>query len=75
MCVAVPMEIVRVDGRQGVASSGGVELEIGLDLVDDVAVGDYVIVHAGFAIQTLTAEEARETLAIFERLADEQPEP
>jgi len=70
MCVAVPMRVDSVEGRRGVVSSSGVELEVGLDLVDEVAVGDYVIVHAGFAIQVLPEDEARERLAIFARLAE-----
>lgn len=82
MCVAIPMEVVKIDGSRGVVRSAGVELdldgnvvrssgvelEIGLDLVENVAVGDYVLLHAGYAIQSLSAEDARETLAVFERL-------
>lgn len=82
MCVAIPMQVVKVEGARGlvrsagveldmegnVVRSSGVELEIGLELVTDVKVGDYVIIHAGYAIQTLSADDARETLAIFERL-------
>ena len=68
MCLAVPMEVVAVAGARGRVRSGGVETEIALDLTPDAAVGDYVIVHAGFAIQCLDAEDARETLAIFSRL-------
>jgi len=83
MCVAIPMEVVRVDASRGVVRSAGVELgsdgnlvhasnvelEVRLDLLEDVRVGDYVIVHAGYAIQALPAAEARETLAVLERLA------
>ena len=68
MCVAVPMEVVSVDGPRGVVRSVGLELEVGLELVEGVNVGDYVIVHAGYAIQSLSAEDARETLAVLERL-------
>ena len=68
MCLAVPMQIVKVDGNRAVVESQGVETTIALDLVDDAKPGDYVIVHAGFAIQKLEEDEAKETLAIFERL-------
>jgi len=77
MCVAFPMELVAIDrgtkerggaAARGTVRSGGLELEVGLDLLDEVVVGDYVIVHAGYAIQRLTAEEARESLAILEKL-------
>jgi hydrogenase expression/formation protein HypC len=69
MCLAVPMQVVLIEGRRARVRSGGVEMTAALDLVDGVQVGDYVIIHAGYAIQSLSAEEAKETLAIFERLA------
>lgn len=68
MCLATPMRVVSIVGDTGKVDSGGVELDVSLALVDDVAVGDYVIVHAGFAIQSMSSEEAAETLAILERL-------
>ena len=68
MCVATPMRVVAIDGSLAEVDVAGVHATIGLDLVDDVAVGDYVIVHAGYAIQRLSAHEAEETLAILERL-------
>jgi len=63
------MRWVRKEGDLGVAEVGGVQREIGLQLVDEVAVGDFVIVHAGFAIQKLDEEAAQETLALFEEMA------
>ncbi len=65
MCLAVPMKIVRMQGSKGIVDIGGVKREIGLQLLKDVQVGDYVIVHAGFAIQRLDEEEALETLSLF----------
>ena len=65
MCVAVPMIIKKIKGEKGVVEIGGVEREVGLQLLRDVNVGDYVIVHAGFAIQQLDEEDAKETLALF----------
>jgi len=69
------MKVLSVDGATGRVNSGGIELDIGLDLVEGVRVGDYVIVHAGYAISQLSEEEARETLDILSRieLAGEQP--
>jgi len=69
MCVAVPMRIQRVDGSLATVTSAGVTLEVSLDLVGDVAPGDFVIVHAGYAIQRVPADEALATLAILERVA------
>lgn len=68
MCLAVPMRVKSIDGSRAVVENNGVELHVSLDLSPDATIGDYVIVHAGFAIQTLTTEEAEETLGIFERL-------
>lgn len=62
------MKVVAVTGSRGTVTSGGVDAEVALDLVPDAVRGDYVIVHAGFAIQRLDEAEARETLEIFERL-------
>lgn len=71
MCLAVPMKIMSIDGSTAVAATAGVEVSVGLDLVDGVSVGDYVIVHAGYAITALKAAEAEETLAILQRLVDQ----
>lgn len=68
MCLATPMQITCIDGTVATVESAGVQMDIGLDLVDEAAVGDYVIVHAGYAIQRLSQDEAQETLAILERL-------
>lgn len=69
MCLAVPMKIVeiRADGK-GVADLGGLRHVVDLSLVSDVQLGVYVIVHAGFAIETLDQEQADITLALFEEI-------
>ncbi len=65
MCLAIPMKIERIEGEKGIVTIGGVRREVGLQLLKDVKIGDYVIVHAGFAIQHLDEKEAMETLALF----------
>lgn len=70
MCVAVPMKVVAISGDRATALLGDVEREIGLALLPDVQVGDYVIVHAGFAMQRLDEAEAKETLALFAAMAE-----
>lgn len=65
MCLAIPMQILKIEGDKGVVEIGGIKREVGLQLLKDVKVGDYVIVHAGFAIQHLDEKEAMETLALF----------
>jgi hydrogenase expression/formation protein HypC len=66
MCVGVPMQVVSIDGDDAVAEIDGVRRAASLMLLaEPVAVGDYVIVHAGFAISRLDEAEARETLAMM----------
>ncbi len=75
MCLAVPAEVVALlDGGRARVSLGGITKEISLALVDDVAVGDYVLLHVGFALGKIDADEARRTLEVLAasgELADE----
>ena len=69
MCLAIPARIEQiVDSGNAVVDFGGVRRLISLALVDDIAVGDYVIVHVGFALQKLDVEEAERTLALFSEM-------
>jgi hydrogenase expression/formation protein HypC len=72
MCLAVPGRVVSSAEVDGVPMAevdfGGVRKNVCLQYVPDVAAGDYVIVHVGFAIQRLDEQSARETLANFERM-------
>jgi hydrogenase expression/formation protein HypC len=66
MCLAIPARVIELlPAAEGVIELGGVRKRISLELVDGVAVGDYVIVHVGYALQKLDAVEAERTLAIF----------
>ncbi|MHB8744055.1 MAG: HypC/HybG/HupF family hydrogenase formation chaperone [Sulfuricaulis sp.] len=70
MCLAIPAKVIqRLDNDLALVEVGGVRTKISLMLVDDVAVGDYVIVHVGFAISRLDAEEAEKSLALFDEIA------
>lgn len=62
MCLGIPGIVEEVNGEEAVVSFGGTRRRVRLDLVDNVSVGDYVIVHAGFAIQVLDQETALEML-------------
>ncbi|MFA4016980.1 MAG: hypothetical protein RUDDFDWM_002092 [Candidatus Fervidibacterota bacterium] len=66
MCLAVPMRVVAINGNEAEVEQSGTKLQVRIDLVEDVKVGDYVLVHAGFAIQKLDEEEAIETLRLLE---------
>ena len=74
MCLAIPTLIKTIDGQQAEVEIGGVQRTISLALTPEARVGDYVIVHTGFALSVLDEEDAQETLRIFAEmsaLADE----
>lgn len=70
MCLGVPAKILETGDRAAVVELGGVRREISVMLIDNVSVGEWVIVHAGFAIEKLSEEEAEQTLALFQEIAD-----
>ena len=66
MCLAIPAEVVELlDGDRARVSVGGVTKDISLALVDDVAIGDYVLLHVGFALGKIDADEAQRTLELL----------
>jgi hydrogenase expression/formation protein HypC len=72
MCLAVPGRILSLEDRDGTLMSlvdfGGIQKDVCLEYIPDVRVGEYVVVHVGFAIQRLDEESAKRTLAEFEHL-------
>lgn len=67
MCLAVPMEITAIHDKVADVEIGGVTRQVRLDLIDAApAVGDFVIVHAGFAIRRLDRDDALETIKLFQ---------
>lgn len=69
MCLGIPAKIVEKKGTVGMAEIGGVRREVNLQLLEDVKIGDYVILHAGFGIQKLDEKEAKETLDLLREFA------
>jgi len=70
MCLAVPARVVKIgDDQMATVELAGVKRQVALDLVPDTKVGDYVIVHVGFALQRLDEVEARKTLSLLDELA------
>ncbi|GHU15122.1 hydrogenase assembly protein HupF [Betaproteobacteria bacterium] len=66
MCLAIPARVIELRAPDAaIVDLSGVQKEISLALVDEVAVGDYVIVHVGYALSKLDAAEAEKTLALF----------
>lgn len=71
MCLALPCLVVALGADdQAIVDVGGMRKEISLALVDEVGVGDYVIVHVGYALTRLDPEEAAKTLALFAELGE-----
>ena len=66
MCLAVPAKVVELCDDDAVVDVGGNRMEANVCLLDDVQVGDYVLVHAGFAINKYDPVEAREILSVYE---------
>ena len=62
MCLSIPAQVVSIEGDVAQASVGGTIVTAGLQLVEDVKVGDYILIHTGFALQKISEEEAQETL-------------
>ncbi len=74
MCLAIPARITeKLFDDMAVVDLGGVRKEISLALVDDAEIGDYVIVHVGYALSKLDADEAAKTLALFAEIAAALP--
>lgn len=70
MCLAIPLMVSSIDGKEAIAEVEGIKRKIRLDFINDIKPGDYVIVHAGFAIEKLTEEHAKENLKIIREVTD-----
>ena len=70
MCLAVPAQVRSIDGFQAVVDIGGVSRRASIMLTPEVKVGDYVLLHTGYAIHVIDEAEARETLDLFREIAE-----
>jgi len=71
MCLAIPAKIVEMTaGDNAIVSLDGVKKEISLSLIADAKIGDYVLVHVGFALNTISPEEAGKTLKLMAELSE-----
>jgi hydrogenase expression/formation protein HypC len=70
MCLGLPARVVSIDGKESNVEMMGVTNRISIELLEDVKVGDYVLVHAGCAIQVLDQEEALKTIDIFREIKE-----
>ena len=70
MCLAVPLKLIEINGKEAVGESLGMRRSVRVDFIENPQIGDYVIVHAGFAIERLPEEQAREDIGAWEEVRD-----
>jgi len=70
MCLSVPAKVISIDNDKAIVSIGGTKYEASLQLIEDVVVGDYILLHTGFAIQKLSEDEAQETIKLLHELGE-----
>ena len=70
MCLSIPAEIMSIDGEMAKVSIGGTIVNASLQLLENPKIGEFVLLHSGFAIERLSKEEAEETLKLFKELGD-----
>ncbi|MGB5834698.1 MAG: HypC/HybG/HupF family hydrogenase formation chaperone [Thiohalocapsa sp.] len=75
MCLAIPAQILEIDQTTDTAtvSLGGVRKPVSLALVEHVAIGDYVLIHVGYALNRISPEEAERTLALIQQMGELDP--
>jgi hydrogenase expression/formation protein HypC len=75
MCLALPAQITQIlDDDRALINLGGITKEISIALLDEVAEGDYVIIHVGYALTRLNEQEAQKTLSLFAQMVKDSPE-
>ena len=72
MCLAIPMKVDKTEGNVAWAEVGGTVYKANTDFLEDVEPGDYIIVHAGFAIEKLSEEDAQESLRLWREIAEKE---
>lgn len=70
MCLAIPLRLVEIDGMEAVAEANGVRRTVRVDFIREPQVGDYVIVHAGFAMERMSERQALDNLRAIREVAD-----
>ncbi len=66
MCLSIPAKVERIDGEMALVSVGGTKYNASLQMIENIEVGDYILMHTGFAIQKLEPEEAHESIRVFQ---------
>ena len=70
MCLGIPGKVVEIEKNVAKVDVGGILRDISIDLCPDVSIGEYVLIHTGFAIQKVDEEEAKETLDLLTKMAE-----
>ena len=70
MCVAMPGKVLEINDDKAIVAFGQIKKEVIISLIDDLSINDYILVHAGFAINKIDRDEAEKTLELFEELAE-----
>ena len=70
MCLAIPLRLVEIHGVDGIGEANGLRRDVRLDFIPQPKIGDYVIVHAGFAMERMNEEQARLNLRAIQEVAD-----
>ena len=75
MCLAVPLKLIEIDGKNAVGEAMGMKRKLRVDFIENPQLGEYVMVHAGFAIERLSEEQALEDIQAWEEVQDALSEP
>lgn len=74
MCLSIPARIISIDGNMAEVSAGGAVFKAGLHLLENPEPGEYILLHAGFAIQKISEKEALETLELLKEISESSNE-
>lgn len=70
MCLAVPLKLVKINGKMGVGEYDGISREIALDFIKNPKIGEYLMVHAGFAVERMSEEDAKQNIKEWKEYKD-----
>ncbi len=74
MCLGVPLKVIKIHGKEAVGEINNITKKIRIDFVPNVQIGDFVMVHAGFALDVMEKEDANETIDILNQVMEKQNE-
>ncbi len=73
MCLSIPAEVISIEGEQALVSIDGTKVHVSAMLLNDLRPGDFVLIHSGFAIQTIDRQEAEASLEVIRHMRDIRP--